>query len=79
MDRGAGKAAVHSFAQSWTQLKQLSMYTHTHTHTHTHLHTHTETNWSNIVYIFYPHKALFLGPWLKLVLKNAVTSIILII
>ena len=63
-------------AQSRTQLKQLSMYTHTHTHTHTR--THTETNWSNRVYLFYPHKEVFLGPCLKSVLKNPITSIILI-
>ena len=30
-------------AQSRTQLKQLSMYTHTHTHTRTHAHTQKQT------------------------------------
>ena len=28
MDRGAWRATVHSVAQSWTQLKQLSMHMH---------------------------------------------------
>ena len=70
--------ALHTAAELSTHT-HTHTHTHTYTHTHTHTHTHTETNWSNIVYIFYPHKALFLGPWLKLVLKNPVTSIILII
>ena len=28
MDRGVWQVAVHKVAQSWTQLKQLSMHTH---------------------------------------------------
>ena len=43
IDRGAWQAIVHRVAQSWTQLKQLSMHTCTHTHTHTYIHTHTHT------------------------------------
>ena len=43
MDGEAWQAILHRVANSWTQLKQLSMHTCTHTHTHTYIHTHTHT------------------------------------
>ena len=37
MEKGAWWATVHQVAQSWTQLKRLSIRTHTHMCTHKHL------------------------------------------
>ena len=37
LDRGAWQATVHSAAESWTRISDLTIYTHTHIYIHTNI------------------------------------------